>query len=551
MDLNTCFETTSELRQLSLYAHLVPAFASIVLGWFAVRYAASKKKAVIFLFFTWLFALWMIGDVIIWNTNNYYTVAGIWSSLDYINTLFFLALLYFLYIDFFKPSRTPRWLTVVLITAAVYPLLLTISGLAVNEFDQPNCEMYENDSLSLYKVYLETGVVAFITFIGVLQTIRKWSEKKVRNHVMLLTSAAVLFMGLFGGSEYIATITDVYEINLYSLFALPVFMFILTFAVTEQQMFQTKASSLTSVQLLFSLFVIVGIMDIFLADTVTQYIVSGVGSFITLSFGVLLWRSASRENKQRKEIEELAEKLASANERLKELDKLKSEFVSIASHQLRSPLTSIRGYASMLAEGSFGKLPKKAEDAAVRIEDSAKLMALSVEDYLNVSRIESGNMKYVLSDFNLRDEVDHICDDVRSEAMKKGLVLLFRSSIQSRGVVHADIGKTTQIVHNLINNSLKYTQQGSIKVLVRDDAAKKRIFVEITDTGIGLSKESAAKLFHKFERAHNANSVNVSGTGLGLYVAQKMAEAMGGDITVTSEGEGKGSTFTLVMPLAL
>ena len=247
----------------------------------------------------------------------------------------------------------------------------------------------------------------------------------------------------------------------------------------------------------------------------------------------------------------LAQDLARANERLKELDKAKSEFVSIASHQLRSPLTSIRGYASMLAEGSFGKLTQKAQEAAARIEESAKLMAMSVEDYLNVSRIESGNMKYNLSDFNLRDMTDKICEDLRPDAMKHNLILLFRTNLSSRGIVNADVGKTNQIVHNLINNSIKYTPKGTINVFMRDDLKKKKIYIEITDTGIGMSQETIAKLFNKFTRADNANSVNVSGTGLGLFVALKMAEQMGGNISAQSEGDGKGSTFTFELPLQM
>jgi len=176
-------------------------------------------------------------------------------------------------------------------------------------------------------------------------------------------------------------------------------------------------------------------------------------------------------------------------------------------------------------------------------------MASAVEDYLNVSRIESGNMKYNMADFNLREEVEKITDDVRPSALKKGLVLLFRNKLNSKGVVNADVGKSVQIIHNLINNSLKYTPKGSLTVLVRDDLKTKKVYVDVTDTGIGMSQETIDKVFGKFERADNANSVNVSGTGLGLFVAQKMAHAMNGDITAHSEGDGKGSTFTFELPL--
>jgi signal transduction histidine kinase len=205
----------------------------------------------------------------------------------------------------------------------------------------------------------------------------------------------------------------------------------------------------------------------------------------------------------------------------------------------------------MLIEGSYGPVPEKAKESLQRIEESAKLMAMSVEDYLNVSRIESGNMKYVYTDFNINDAVSNICDDLRPEAMKQQLILLNRSDLKSRGVVHADIGKTTQIIHNLINNSIKYTQKGSISVFVRDDLEKKRVYIDITDTGIGMNEKTLHTIFQKFERANNANSVNISGTGLGLYVALKMAEAMGGDITAHSEGDSKGSRFTIEMPLVM
>jgi signal transduction histidine kinase len=128
---------------------------------------------------------------------------------------------------------------------------------------------------------------------------------------------------------------------------------------------------------------------------------------------------------------------------------------------------------------------------------------------------------------------------------------LFRTDLKSRGIVTADIGKTVQIVHNLINNSIKYTPRGSISVFMRDDVKLKRIYVDIIDTGIGMSEKTIDTLFQKFERASNANSVNVSGTGLGLYVALRMAEAMGGTISAHSEGDGKGSRFTLDLPLSM
>lgn len=338
------------------------------------------------------------------------------------------------------------------------------------------------------------------------------------------------------------------SIELYGLFGMMVFMIFISILIVRFKTF--NVGMVASQALVLALIILIASQFTF-STSVTSSILTSLTLALTGMIGIVLMRSVLKEIKQRKEIEKLATDLEKANVRLKSLDKQKSEFVSIASHQLRSPLTAIRGYASLLLEESYGKMPVKAKEPLERIEKSSKLMALAIEDYLNVSRIESGNMKYNSADFNLRDEVENICDDMRSDALKRGLILLFRTDINSRGVINADIGKTVQIVQNLVHNSIKYTEKGTIRVLVRDDIKKKKIYVDIIDTGIGMNTKTLQSIFQKFERADNANSVNISGTGLGLYVAQKMAEAMSGNVTAYSEGDGKGSRFTLEMPLAM
>lgn len=287
-----------------------------------------------------------------------------------------------------------------------------------------------------------------------------------------------------------------------------------------------------------------------LSAEMMEFILNSIMLLMVAVIGFLLVKSVRKEVEAREEIERLATDLKKANARLRKLDKMKSEFVSIASHQLRSPLTAIRGYASMLLEGSFGKVPKKVTEAVEKIAESSRLMALSVEDYLDVSRIESGNMKYDYSDFSLKSEAMAVVDELRPEAIKRGLAITFKNKARGAYTVHADIGKTKQIIQNLVDNAMKYTEDGSITLSLHSDRKAGYATLEIADTGIGMSHEALDAIFDKFERARNANSVNVTGTGLGLFVAQTMAQAMGGDVTAYSEGEGKGSVFTLTVPLA-
>jgi signal transduction histidine kinase len=550
MDINTCFETTSELRQLAAYTHLVPAITSMVLGYYVLKLSSGHLRGLFFAAFTFFFSLWLIGDLLVWTQNSYNIVAAMWAPLDYINIAFFISLLCFIYLDFTRKDYIPWYVMLALALIAVPPYLLTITGLSLGDFNQAVCELDTNPFLSDYKLYVEIGIIASVVLFGAQNIYKNFRNPKEVARVLITAFSVFFFLGIFAGTEYLATITGYYELNLYALLALPLFIFTLTLALISSDTFDTKNNSTVIARLIFIIFLIVGVSNYFLAKTTLEFATTTVTMLVTLAFGVLLYRSASRESRQRHEIEELANDLAKANVRLQELDKLKTEFVSIASHQLRSPLTAIRGYASLITDGTYGPFPEKLREPLNRIEDSSRFMALSVDDFLNVSRIESGSMKYEKSNFSLSEMASRLADDLRPTAMKKGLVLLFRSDAETDMKVNADNGKLRQVIQNVVDNALKYTQKGTVSIVAQEDVKAKKARIIVVDTGVGMSENTQKSLFGKFVRAKNANTVNVFGTGLGLYIGKQMLEAMGGTLTATSKGEDTGSTFTIELPLA-
>ena len=553
-NISICADIVNEASKLLFYSHIPTAGLALLIGLYILVQNKSDILSRQLAAITILFAVWCALDLTVWlaYSNSRYLMFA-WSLLNIVFTLIFVCSFYFVYVFVNQKDISLRMKLFFIVT--LLPLFLFLSTkinlVASNATD---CVAIENPLYSNYYLVISLGyglsIIAFVTY--------KWKSIEIERKkiVFLLTLGIESFLLVFYGTIWgVGYLIDSgyfeysnYNLEQYGLFSMPAFMAFLAYLTVRYKMFNVK---LVSAQVLVAGLLFLIATQFFFVETTMNYVLVGVTLLIGLIGSYYLVESVQKEINQREEIEKLAKGLEKANTRLRELDKQKSEFVSIASHQLRSPLTAMRGYASMLAEGSFGKLPDKALDAANRIEDSAKLMAMSVEDYLNVSRIESGNMKYNLSDFNIREMTDKLCDDLRPEAMKQNLILLFRTDLKSRGMVNADIGKTNQIIHNLINNSIKYTPKGTINVFMRDDVQKNRIYVDITDTGIGMSRETMHTLFQKFSRADNANSVNVSGTGLGLYVAFKMAEAMGGTITCNSEGDGKGSTFTFELPLKL
>ncbi len=260
---------------------------------------------------------------------------------------------------------------------------------------------------------------------------------------------------------------------------------------------------------------------------------------------VYIWKKQAADlaeaNKQQ---EKLNEELIVINEKLKEVDRQKTEFISVASHQLRGPLTAIKGYASLILEGDFGKLSQEMKEGVETIFKSTQALVVIVGDYLDVSRIEQGRMRYDFSDFDLKPLVETIVNEFQPNIHVSGLTLDTDFSKADDCFVHADQGKLKQVISNLIDNAIKYTPRGSIHIsLVRTNNDK--IQLRVKDTGVGIDKDIIPKLFDKFSRAPGASQTNISGTGLGLYVAKKMMEAHRGHVWAESEGKGKGSTFVM------
>ncbi len=531
---------------LLYYTHIPVIVVTFFLGLFVLLHDKRNLLNQLFFALTTFFSLWTLSNLILWTNIHVDYLLLFWSALSVFSSLICVFSIYFVSVFIEKRDVSSRVKIFFLLLISPV-LLLAPTYISLTGFDISKCDAFDFEGLYFKFYYSALGLIAFIWILLLLiHGYRSTPSSQVRNQILLLgigiESFVLFFFSLVFSASYLtsAGFFSDSRIEMYGLFGMMIFMIFISILMVQFKTFNVNV--IASQALLVSLTILVSSQFVFV-DSTSGTILTSVTLVLTTLIGIILLRGIRREIKQREEITALALSLQKSNEKLKALDKLKSEFISIASHQLRSPLTAIRGYSSMLVEGSYGKLPPKAQDTAERIAESAKYMVSSVEDYLNVSRIESGNMKYEMSDFNLKQIVETIVDEMRPIAMKKGIVMVFRSDCEGNCMIHADIGKTRQVLMNLIDNSMKYTQKGTITVVVQTDTHAKKIRVIIQDTGIGMSPETIEELFDKFVRARNANDINPTGTGLGLYVAKKMLREMHGHVYAESEGEGKGSTF--------
>ncbi len=239
--------------------------------------------------------------------------------------------------------------------------------------------------------------------------------------------------------------------------------------------------------------------------------------------------------------------------REKEIDRAKSEFVSLASHQLRTPLTAIKLFVDMLLTGGLGEVSKTQIEALKSIEESNQKMIELVDTLLNVSRIETGKLKVTLENVNLKDFLWRVGDSLYPLAESKKISLKTKLPAGQEHNVITDSNLLRQVVSNLITNAIQYSPYSSmhskriIPVILTMEKREHEYLVSVKDKGIGIPKEGQAKIFDRFFRAENAIKIKGDGSGLGLYMCKMVMQALGGKIWVDSK-MGKGSTFYITIP---
>jgi signal transduction histidine kinase len=239
-------------------------------------------------------------------------------------------------------------------------------------------------------------------------------------------------------------------------------------------------------------------------------------------------------------IDEATRKLRHANDKLKALDETKDDFISMASHQLRTPLTSIKGYLSMVLEGDAGKTTKTQHDMLGQAFASSQRMVYLIADLLNISRLKTGKFVIEPTEVNLAEVIEQELGQLGEAASGRSLKLTYDKPSNFPHLM-LDETKTRQVIMNFVDNAIYYTPaNGHIAVKLLDNPHSVELRVE--DDGIGVPKAEQAHLFTKFYRAGNATKARPDGTGLGLFMAKKVIVAQGGSIIFESK-ENKGSTF--------
>lgn len=314
------------------------------------------------------------------------------------------------------------------------------------------------------------------------------------------------------------------------------FLGIVSYTIVKHSLFGLRVVATQAFAIIIWLILL---SNLFTETDNSQRIIDGLVLIFSIISGLLLVRSVVQEVKQKEQLEVLTQKL-------RDLDQQKNEFISMAAHELRAPMTAIKGYISMILEGDTGDIPEKARGFLADATSINDRMVRLVNNMLNVSRIEEGRMSFQFDNDELSRVIRTVYSQFLPEAQRKNLDYKLEIPNQLKDKVYADVDKLHEIAGNLISNAIKYTEKGYVCVRLSQPTPTVIRF-EVEDSGPGISPEEQVKLFQKFYRVES-NVGKTTGTGLGLYISRLMIEKFKGKIGLISE-TGKGSTFWFELPV--
>jgi len=393
---------------------------------------------------------------------------------------------------------------------------------------------------TIYGTFYSLYILHYLVFAGggiylISKKLKRITNKLEKYQLIYFIGgiSSALFLGFL--SNILLPLFGVQQTAYYGPLATIIFSGITAYSISKYYLFDIKV--------LASEF-FVGIMGIILLTEVilsfsALRVVSLFAFLLFLLFGYFLIRSVINEIDYRK-------KLELAYEELKKLDESKSEFISIASHQLRTPLSAIKGYISLLLENTYGNIEDKAKAPLKNIYQANERLITMVNHLLNVSRIESNKIKLDLEKSSIEKIIVNIVTTMKIRAKEKNLYLKFKKPKEIIPEIIVDKEKISQTILNLVDNAIHYTKDGGIVISI--EKSQKNIIIKVKDTGIGLEEEDLEQI-KSFSRGKKGSLLWTEGVGLGLCVAKKFIEMHQGKVWFESRGTNKGSTFFIELPI--
>ena len=531
------------------FAAFLNFVVSFFLGIFVYFVRPKHDKGKFFILYFWAVALWSFGYYM-WQIADNAGSALFWCRF-LMSGAIFIPVFYFNFIlDFLsKHIRKKNQLYFFYVLAFIFSLINLTDFFVKNVENKLNFIYWPNAGV-LYLPFL----IYFLTIVCygwylLLTAFKKEKDRVNRQQIKYFLLGTGI--GFFGGLTNYPLWYDI-PILPYGNILVTFGVIFVAIALFKYRLFETRV---ILTEFLVGMMGLVLIFLPFLMPTAGLKILTSLVFTLFCFFGYYLIRAVHRESRRREDAETIASRerilrreaeVLAAD--LRRLDRAKTQFLLSTQHHLRSPLSVINGYLSMINEESYGKITKKSkEKVGACLEANKKLIRL-VDELLDVAHFQMNNSAAEKEPVDAVALAAQIVADLAPAAEAKNLYLKFKKTEVPIPEIMLNPRGIKEALYNIVDNAIKYTQTGGVIVLVSVFGEKLRI--EIKDTGIGLNEKDREGIFGRvFERCERAKGANVEGKGIGLYLAAQIIANNGGKISVESEGWGKGSKFIIDLPM--
>ncbi len=516
---------SDSVPSLLYYSHLPTLLISLIIGIFILFSSTEKRKSIPLFSLIIIFSIWVFSNLILWTNVEVSTILFTWSLFGIINSLIYIFSFLSAYTFFYSKNPSPKILISIFIT--FIPVVFYIND-SIKYFDLRDCSAVENLNYFNY-VFFGQVIYFFIVLVMGITAIKKTNSVLEKNKILYYLAGIIFFLVSFFTTGYIASLLDNFELEQYGLFGMTIFMVFLAYLIVKFKAFDIKL--LVTQALVWGLIILIGSQFLFIRSTINKVLtaVTLVGAGMT---GLLIVRSVKQVDQQR-------EQLALANQEQEAL-------LHFITHQVKGFFTKSRNIFSTLKDGDAGKIPDsimKYVDEGLTSDESGIDM---VQNILNASSLRSGKLQFNKKPFDVSDVVSKLAGKIGELAEIKGLKLNYTPPTE-KIMINGDSLHIENAFRNLFENAVNYTQSGEITIDLSH--ATETVVLNVKDSGLGLTEADKAKLFTKGGRGEDARKINVNSTGYGLFIVKQIIGEHNGFIEARSEGRGKGSTFTVKLPL--
>lgn len=539
-NIEYCRQIVDEVSALLYYSHIPSAAAALLIGFFVLFRSNFNLLGKILFSISLTFCLWVVSNLLIWIFYyNNSLIMSVWATIEVFSILLFVLFGYFAYVFLEKKDLGSlfKFIGIVPVLASAF---ISTTKFNLEFFDVQECIAIENEAYADYFLSLKIFYSSMIVLFCLYKYLK--ADQYFKKEILLLSMGIGIFLVSFLLSGYVAEQTGQFIYEAAGLLGMVIFVGFLGYLIVKYKTFNIKL--IATQALVITIIFLTGAGAFYANGIMDTILTSFTFAFICLA-GYFLTKSVKEEVRQREKIESLAVELKDANVRLKENDRQKDELLSIVSHQLATPVSSIKWYTEMLRDGDLGKVTKQQKDHLTSMMGVAVNLSDLVSMILDVSRIQLGRMHIEKQELDLNAFFKEILEIINPKSEQKKVK--FEVSMPKKlPKAMLDRRYTHMTIENLLSNAIKYTpESGSVHFNV--ELRGNILYCEVKDTGVGIPKADQEKIFGKMFRATNVRN-EIDGNGFGLYVAKGAVEAQGGKIWFEST-EGKGTTFFVELPL--